>query len=157
MAPAQPMRNDAQTLYLTRHFDAARDRVFRALTEDDRLARWFGPKGFTVAECQIDLRVGGAWRLEMRNPNGNAHTITGVYREIASPKRLVFTWAWEGDDGLGHETLVTIALHEAGPKRTRLELSHELFETGTSRDQHGQGWSGSFECLEEMLAADPAA
>ena len=109
------------------------------------------PKGFTVPACTMDLRAGGTWHTVMRSPEGKDHIVSGVYREIIPPERLVFTWGWEEDGARGHETLVTIELLEA-PGGTRLELTHEVFETEEQRDRHRHGWSGCFDCLEQALA-----
>ena len=88
----------------------------------------------------------------MRSPEGKDHVVSGVYREIVPPSRLVFTWAHETEGHRGHETVVTIQLSEV-PDGTRLELHQEVFETVESRDQHAKGWGGCFDCLEEALAA----
>jgi uncharacterized protein YndB with AHSA1/START domain len=151
MAMAQPKPNDALVLRLSRSFAAPRDRVFRAFTSPARLARWWGPKGFTVPACTLDVRVGGAWRTVMRSPEGRDHVVSGVYREIVPPERLVFTWAWEEDGARGHETVVTIELVET-PGGTRLQLTQEPFESERARELHGEGWSSSLDCLEEALA-----
>jgi uncharacterized protein YndB with AHSA1/START domain len=151
MAMAQPKPNDALVLRLSRSFAAPRDRVFRAFTSPAQLAKWWGPKGFTVPACTLDVRVGGAWRTVMRSPEGKDHIVSGVYREIVPPERLVFTWAWEEDGARGHETVVTIELSET-PGGTRLELTHEPFETEDSRNAHRDGWSSCLDCLEQALA-----
>ena len=151
MAMAQPQPNDTLILNLSRSFAAPRERVFRAFTSPAQLARWWGPKGFTVPACTLDVRAGGAWRTVMRSPEGKDHIVSGVYREILPPERLVFTWAWEKDGARGHETLVTIKLFET-PGGTRLELRHERFETEESRDAHRDGWSSCLDSLEEALA-----
>jgi uncharacterized protein YndB with AHSA1/START domain len=151
MAMAQPKPNDALVLRLSRSFAAPRERVFRAFTAPTQLTKWWGPKGFTVPACTMDVRAGGAWHTVMRSPEGKDHIISGVYREIVPPERLVFTWAWEQDGARSHETVVTIELLET-PGGTRLELTHELFESEDSRDRHRQGWSGCFDCLEQALA-----
>ena len=109
------------------------------------------PKGFTVPACTLDVRIGGAWRTVMRSPEGKDHIVSGVYREITPPERLVFTWAWEEDGTRGHESVVTIELAET-PGGTRLELTQEGFESETARDLHAEGWSGCLDCLEEALA-----
>jgi uncharacterized protein YndB with AHSA1/START domain len=150
MAMAQPKPNDGLVLRLSRSFAAPRERVFRAFTAPAQLAKWWGPKGFTVPACTIDLRAGGAWHTVMRSPEGKDHVVSGVYREIVPPERLVFTWGWEEDGARGHETVVTIELHET-PGGTRLELTHEGFETEDSRSRHSHGWSGCFDCLEQAL------
>jgi uncharacterized protein YndB with AHSA1/START domain len=151
MAMAQAKPNDALILCLSRSFAAPRDRVFRAFTAPTQLARWWGPKGFTVPACTLEVRVGGAWRTVMRSPEGKDHIVSGVYREITPPARLVFTWAWETEGERGQETVVTIELFER-PGGTRLELTHERFESDDSLDRHRHGWSSCLDCLEEALA-----
>jgi uncharacterized protein YndB with AHSA1/START domain len=151
MAMAPPNPNDALILRLSRSCAAPRGRVFRAFTSPAQLARWWGPKGFTVPACTLDVRAGGAWRTVMRSPEGKDHIVSGVYQEILPPERLVFTWAWEEDGARGHETVVTIELFET-PGGTRLELTHERFETEDSLNRHRHGWSSCFDCLEQALA-----
>ena len=90
-----------------------------------------GPKGFTVPACTLDVRAGGTWRTVMRSPEGKDHIVSGVYREITPPERLVFTWAWE-EGKRGYDTVVTIELFET-PGGTRLELTHEGFESERPR------------------------
>jgi uncharacterized protein YndB with AHSA1/START domain len=98
-----------------------------------------------------ELRPGGAWRTVMRSPEGKDHVVSGVYREIVPPERLALAWGWEEAGARGHETIVTIELFEA-KGGTRLELTQKSFETEDARDQHGHGWSGAFDCLEQALA-----
>jgi uncharacterized protein YndB with AHSA1/START domain len=142
-----------RVLVVTRVFDAPQALVYAAWTEPDHLTRWWGPRGFTVVFSDIDVRVGGAWRVRMRSPEGNEHTSGGVYREVAPPERLVFTHAWEGaEDGEpGHETLVTITFAEDAGK-TRMTFRQAVFATPASRDAHEEGWSSAFEVLAEYLA-----
>ena len=151
MAMAKPSPDDTRVLHLSRSFAAPRDRVFRAFTVPTQLVKWWGPKGFTVPACTMDVRPGGAWRTVMRSPEGTDHIVSGVYQEITPPARLVLTWAWEEDGTRGHETVVTIELSEI-PGGTRLELTHEVFETEDGRNRHRDGWSGCFDCLEQALA-----
>ncbi|HSA81589.1 MAG TPA: SRPBCC domain-containing protein [Geminicoccaceae bacterium] len=151
MAMAQLKPDEARTLHLSRTLRAPREQVFRAWTDPQQLIRWWGPEGFTVPACAIDARPGGAWRTTMRSPEGEDHIVSGVYREVLPPARLVFTWGWETEGPRGHETVVTIELCEAAGG-TRLELTHEVFESETSRDQHRQGWSSCLDCLEQALA-----
>lgn len=76
---------------ITRVFDAPRELVFKAWTEPERLRQWWGPHGFTNPVCEVDARVGGAWRIVMRSPDGREYPCGGVYRELVEPERLVFT------------------------------------------------------------------
>jgi uncharacterized protein YndB with AHSA1/START domain len=138
-------------LRLSRSFQAPREAVFRAFTDPAEMAKWWGPKGFTVPVCELDARPGGAWRTCMRDPDGGVYCVGGVYREVVPPQRLVFTWAWEDDGKPGHETLVVIELATRGGGTT-LTLTQQRFETIEGRDKHAQGWSSSFDCLDAYLA-----
>ena len=99
------------------------------------------------------MRPGGRWRVESRSPEGSEHNCGGVYREIAPVERLVFTMAWDGtEDGEpGRETLVSVDFAEDGAG-TRLTFRQATFSSRETRDAHDEGWSSSFELLEEYLA-----
>jgi uncharacterized protein YndB with AHSA1/START domain len=87
----------------------------------------------------------------MRSPEGKEYCVQGVYRELAPPERLSFTWAWEDEDGNpGHETVVTVTLEARGQK-TALTLRHSLFESKEACDRHREGWTSTLECLAEHL------
>jgi uncharacterized protein YndB with AHSA1/START domain len=101
---------------VTRQFDAPRGMVFDALTKPDLLRRWYGPEGWSLDVCDIDLEVGGTWRIVLRRPDGKAIGQKGVYQEIVRPERIVHTESWEDwDPG---ETLVTVTLIEHAGKTT---------------------------------------
>jgi len=143
---------EERELVFTRIFDAPRSLVFRVWTAPEHLARWWGPKGFTTLSCAMDVRPGGNWFRRMRSPAGSLHTKRGIYREIAAPERLVFTYADEDEDGtLGPETLVTVTFEEHGAK-TRLSLRQSGFETVSARDGHYGGWTSCMERFAEYLA-----
>ena len=96
-------------LLVTRVIDAPRALVFKAWTEPEQVARWWGPQGFTTTFCDMDIRPGGTFRFCMRSPAGTDHWKRGVYREIVAPERIVFTFAWEDAAGNpGHELLTTV-------------------------------------------------
>jgi len=115
---------------LERVFDAPRELVFDALTKPDLLRRWYGPAGWSLIGCEIDLRVGGKWRFVSRRPDGKTIGQHGVYREIVPGQRLVNTESWEDwDPG---ETLVTVELTERGGKTTL--RSTALFPSKEVRD-----------------------
>jgi uncharacterized protein YndB with AHSA1/START domain len=106
-----------RVLVITRVFDAPRSLVFKVWTQPEHLVRWWGPRGFTTPSCKMDVRAGGAYRTCIRSPEGKDYWMRGVYREIVEPDRLVFTFAWEVEEGQpGHETLVTVTF-----RRTRRE------------------------------------
>ena len=134
-------------LVVSRLIDAPRALVFKAWTQPEHVARWWGPQGFTTIHCDMDIRVGGKYRCGMRSPQGTEHWRAGVYREIVEPERIVFTFAWEDAQGNpGHELLTTVTFEERGVK-TLLTLHQGIFETTEGRDDHVRGWTS---CLERF-------
>jgi uncharacterized protein YndB with AHSA1/START domain len=97
---------------------------------------------------ELDLRVGGKYRIHMRAPDGAEHHAVGVYREIDPPNKLVFTWSWEGGDM--NDTLVTVEFLDRGAT-TELVLTHELFPNDEARKQHAAGWNAALDKLVQTL------
>ncbi len=144
--------SDELVLVIDREFDAPVQVVFDAWADPQQLVQWWGPEGMTTPVCEMDVRVGGAWKTVMRSSEGKDHTVSGVYKEIDPPHRLAFTWAWINDGVRGHETLVTIQLTDAGGK-TRMHFEQRTFEETEHRVHHNQGWTSSFRSLEKYLAS----
>jgi uncharacterized protein YndB with AHSA1/START domain len=142
---------DATVLRLERTFAAPRQRVFDAWTDPEVLRRWWGAgPDWECPVADVDLRVGGRYRLTMRNPDGDEHTVGGEYQEIRPPERLVYTWAWEDMDAPA--SLVTVAFSEdAG--RTTVVVAHSGLGTEGSRAQHEHGWNGCLANLERRVLA----
>jgi len=136
------------TLTITRTFDVPPERVFDAWLDAGRVATWMGPRGVRAEVVTLEPRVGGRYRILMHTPDGSNPTVSGIYREIVRPARLVFTWAWAHESG--HETVVSLTFRQAG-KGTEMTLVHENFPNAQRRDSHSQGWSGSFDKLAEVL------
>jgi uncharacterized protein YndB with AHSA1/START domain len=104
----------------------------------------------TIPLAEVDLRVGGAFRIRMQAPDGPAHTVMGVYQEIDPPKRLVYSWNWEENEAhAGGETQVTIEFEEKG-QETEVTLTHSGFGAEEPRDSHEGGWT---QILARMAAA----
>jgi uncharacterized protein YndB with AHSA1/START domain len=143
----------ALTVTLTRTFNASRERVFEAFTKADALMSWFGPKGLSVPTATLDVRVGGRYRIEMHGDEG-VYVLSGEYREVIPPERLVFTWVWAQGDMAGVETLVSITLAAKGAL-TELTLVHSGLPSAAMQDAHNQGWNSSWTCLDDMLAGKP--
>jgi uncharacterized protein YndB with AHSA1/START domain len=139
-------------LLVTRTFDAPCSLVFKAWTEPERLAQWWGPRGFTLASCKLDLRPGGDYRFHMRGSESDDHWSQGIFREIAEQERLVMAGSWVDAKGnpTGPETLVTVTFEEHNGK-TKLTLRQVGFESATSRDAHRGGWTSSLERLADYL------
>lgn len=124
--------------------------VFEAWTRPEQLRQWSAPEGMDVDPVDVDLRVGGAYRICMKNPDGSAHTAFGVYREIEPPRRLSYTWAWEEAGDEASETLVTVEFHDRGGS-TEVILTHELFPDTETAGKHEQGWTSCLNRLEKLF------
>jgi uncharacterized protein YndB with AHSA1/START domain len=99
--------------------------------------------------AELDLRIGGRYRIHTRMPDGEEHAVGGVYREIEPPHRLVFTWAWQSTPD--RESLVTLAFTAEGGG-TRLSLQHDGFFDEGARDRHAGGWQRALEAFDALFA-----
>jgi len=147
-----PLPNPAAVLEMRRPIRTSREKLFDAWTNPAQLKKWFAvAEGFTTPIAEVDLKVGGRYRLGMKAPGDNPLLIVGgVYREIVHPVRLVFTWQWESADLNEPETLVTVEFHEHEGV-TDVRLKHELFRDVALRDKHGEGWAGCLNHLERLF------
>jgi uncharacterized protein YndB with AHSA1/START domain len=140
-------------LVINRIFDAPRELVWKAWTDHELAMQWAGPRGFTALDFNLDPRPGGEWRLTMHSPETGELTNRGVVREALEPERLVFTFAWDNEDGTpGREMLISIAFADLDGK-TEMVFSQGVFESVEDRDGHREGWSESFDKLEQYLAS----
>lgn len=137
---------------MTRVLDAAPPAVWRALTEPDEVVRWWGPAGFTTPSIDLDLRIGGRYRIEMKPPDGGAFFLQGEFRDVAPPSRLVYTFRWEDPDRDDQETVVSLSLTDLGGT-TEVALDQGPFATEARLALHEGGWSDSFEKLSELFSA----
>lgn len=111
---------------------------------------WAAP-GDMTATVEMDFRVGGAYRIDMRAPDGTVRRVGGTYRVIEPPKRLVYTWRW-ADSPNFPETTVTVEFKPAPNGGTELVLLHEGLPDENSRQQHSHGWEGCLTKLEGMVS-----
>jgi uncharacterized protein YndB with AHSA1/START domain len=138
-------------IVLTRVFDAPRALVFDAFTKPELLKRWFGPRGWSLIVCEMDLRVGGQFCFVLRSPEGNQMGIRGTYREIDPPHRSVHT---ERFDDLAGESEVMTELTECEGKTvltatityTSQEIRDTIIKSGM---EHGA--AESYDRLSELL------
>jgi len=137
---------------LERSFAAPIEKVWAAFTEPAVLQQWWGPPGFTTPSADIDLRAGGKYRIAMKPPDGETLFLCGEFIEVRKPEKLVYTWAWEEDDGPGHQSQVTLNCKTRG-KNTDVVLTQERLADAESRDAHVEGWTGSFERLAAQLGS----
>jgi len=133
----------------TRVFDAPRERMFGAFSDPDRLARWWGPAGFTNTFHEFDLRPEGVWRFVMHGPDGTDYTNESIFIEVERPERIVFRHLKPM-----HRFLMTVLFGEEGGK-TRLTW-RMLFESTAECDRvrafAGAANEQNFDRLEAQLA-----
>jgi uncharacterized protein YndB with AHSA1/START domain len=147
---AQAARQPRFSLVLRRDFAAPRELVFAAWTDPRLVARWW-PGRFTLLSSQMDVRPGGVWRRRLRRPDGVVLSERGVFREVAAPERLAFTYNCEGGEFVEPETLVVVTLteHTGG---TRLMLHHGSFDADTRRGEHEGAWSRCLDRISTIVA-----
>ena len=143
-------------IVMSRVFDAPRNLVFDAWTKPELLERWLGVReGWSMVVCEVDLRVGGAYRFVWRGLDGAEMGMGGVYREIVAPERLVATESFD-DPWYPGEAIDTTVLVEEGGKTTVTtkvlyeseEIRDAVLESGMAR-----GVAESYDMLAEYLAS----
>ena len=159
----------AGTAFITsREFDAPRELVWKSWTEAERLKQWWGPMGFVVHTCKVDLRPGGLFHYGMSAPDGSDMWGRFLYREIDRPRRLEFIVSFSDPDGgisrhPGHlqwplQMLSTVTFEETHGKTTvrvqwdayeATDAERKTFQDGM--DSMQQGWAGTFEQFADYL------
>lgn len=139
------------SLTINRRLNASPERVFAAWTDPEKLIQWFGPTETIPGsvKADMDVRVGGAYRISFRTEDGEYHQVGGTYREIVPDRRLVFSWAWHSTPE--RESVVTVSLRPDGAA-TLLSLHHAQFFDQAARDGHEHGWTGTMDKLERLFA-----
>ena len=141
---------DKPALSLSRHYAAAPEKVWEAWTDPQALVKWWGPTpGDKVSLAELDVRVGGRFRIVFGGPEGRDHECAGVYKVVEPGRKLSFTWCWPNSTP-DRVSLVTVQLKPAGGG-TDLEFLHEQLFDEAARDNHKRGWTGTLGKLEAFL------
>jgi uncharacterized protein YndB with AHSA1/START domain len=142
---------------MTRAFDAPRALVWEMFTQPEHVRQWWGCKHLEVTICEIDLRVGGAYRYVGRMPGGGDVPFRGVYREIAAPERLVHTEIYDVPEARDHESVVTTTFTEQAGKTTVHSVVR--YDSKATRDivlgsgmEHGV--ASGYDRIDEMLESE---
>lgn len=144
------MSND-QVLTIERNFNAAPEAVFDAWTDPEILSQWWGPEGVSIPALDLDVKEGGAWTTTMYSDQMGNKIVSGVYKIVERPNRLVLTWGWTNEDGSrGHETEIEVLFEKSG-NGTKMTMHQQVFTDATDRNNHNMGWVSSFVCLEKTL------
>jgi uncharacterized protein YndB with AHSA1/START domain len=140
------------SLEIKRFINAPRHRVYAAWTDPAQLKEWFGPENVRTRNFTADARVGGKYRWDLINEEGEDMTISGEYRELISRKKIVFTWKWDDDEAWNNtSSVVTVELSDRDGG-TELRLIHEKLPSEESRDRHNEGWNSVVDRLEKFFS-----
>ena len=146
MATGSAAQTQIPTLQVRRLIKAPRERVYKAWTTPEELKRWHAPGPLHVSLAELDVRVGGKYSIHMTQPDGKVHKVGGVYRVVDPPNKLVYSWAWEGDEKNVKDSTVTIEFIEKG-NATEVVLTHAIADD-KERASHTEGWNGIMEKLD---------
>jgi uncharacterized protein YndB with AHSA1/START domain len=136
-------------LVVRRTIRAPAKSVFDAWTRPSALRRWWGPRPVTCCHAEVDLRVGGEYRIGNRLPDGTVLWISGQFEVVEAPKRLVYTWqVTRAAPSSPERSRVTVRFEPAG-EATEVIVVHEQIDTEATRTDHENGWTG---CLESLAA-----
>jgi uncharacterized protein YndB with AHSA1/START domain len=140
------------SLEIKRFVNAPRARVYAAWTDVEQLKQWFGPEKVRTRDIKADARVGGEFRWDLVNSDGEEMTMRGEFRELQPGKKIVFSWRWLDDEDWENQTsVVTLDLSDRDGG-TELRLIHEQLPSEQSRDGHNSGWNSALDKLERFLA-----
>ena len=152
-------------LVITRVFDAPVELVWKAWTDPEHVARWWGPRDFTSPKCTIDFRVGGRYHFAMQSPDGQIFWSTGTYREIEPHAFIACTDSFADEEGnvvpathygMGDdfplEMEVVLTFEAIANGKTRFTLRHSGLPSGPMEDMTRAGWNQSFDKLAASLA-----
>jgi uncharacterized protein YndB with AHSA1/START domain len=140
----------AVALVVRRTIRAKPARVFDAWTQPEQLRAWWGPRPVACSGAEVDLRVGGDFRIDNALPDGKTVTIRGTFRVVEVPHKLVYTW--HIDDAPGAVSLVTVRFEPRG-NDTEVIVVHEEIPTEAIRESHEGGWRGCLDGLERHFRA----
>ncbi len=126
-------------LVVRRTIRATAERIFAAWTQPEHLLAWWGPRPVTCSGAEVDLRVGGRYRIVNALPDGTSVTISGEFREIEASSKLVYTWST--GSSLEESSLVTVRFEQRGDA-TDVTIVHDQIPSEAVRKSHEQGWNG---------------
>jgi len=138
------------SLTMNRNFKVSKKEVYNAWTNKEALKNWFAPTNeMTTVVHELELEVGGKYRIEMIETTGTSHKIHGEYVALNPFDQIVFTWQWESDEQQVN-SLVTIDLSENNGV-TEMVLTHDKLASQESVDLHSEGWMGCLTQLENFI------
>jgi uncharacterized protein YndB with AHSA1/START domain len=144
-------RETGVTFTIKRRFEAPREKVFEAWTKPEILKHWWCPDGWTPKEIEVDLRVGGSFRIGMqRSTGGEPVYVSGNFEEVDAPEMLSYTWQWENAFEHMPQTRVLVRFRDLGGA-TELSLTHHNLPEILICLQHRSGWLAAWERMSRLL------
>jgi len=141
---------DAVTLIARRTVRAPVERVFEIWTRADELMRWWGPRGVECVGAEVELRVGGSYRLGNRFPDGRVVWIVGAFEAVEPPNKLIYSWRLEPGPERFERVTVRFEPRDAA---TEVIVIHERIASRAARDEHSAGWEAYLDGLVELLTS----
>ena len=141
------------SLEIKRFIKASPDRVYAAWTDPAQLRQWFGPEQVTTDNLIADPRVGGRFRWDLTNSDGEKMTMEGEFRELQPGKKIVFTWHWQDDEDWENQVSIVTVEISGRSGGTELRLTHEQLPNEKSRDGHTGGWNSALDKLEKFVSS----
>ncbi|HTA88552.1 MAG TPA: SRPBCC domain-containing protein [Polyangiaceae bacterium] len=144
------------TLVVRRTIQAPAERVFDAWTRPEHLVKWWGPRPVTCIEADVDLRVGGSYRIANLFPDGSVLWISGEFEVVEAPRRLVYTWRTEQKSETEAEwSRVSVRFEtQANSAATEVIVLHERIDSEATRTGHERGWLGCLDNLARFFDAE---
>jgi uncharacterized protein YndB with AHSA1/START domain len=149
MADPRSPAAGAMALVVRRIIRATPERLFEAWTEPTQLLGWWGPEGVTCEGAEVDLRVGGRYRIDNAFPDGRVVVLIGEFEVIERPNRLTYTWRVDGSPGAQERVTVRF---EPRNGATEVIVTHERIPDEPVRDQHRRGWEGCLDGLARFVS-----
>ena len=135
------------TLVLKKTYPTTAARLYEMWTREDLVRQWFCPSAdMSVPVAELDVRIGGQYRVVMQNKDGETYSPSGTYEEVVPNERLTFSWQWADSEVV---TKVRVEFRELSSGETEMTLTHSGFPDTAMRDLHNEGWDG---CLAQLAA-----
>jgi len=133
---------------ISRNYGVTPEKVWRAWTDPQALSQWFGHSRAELTVAEIDLRVGGRYRIAFAGSTGELNEVSGVYQEVVPQRRLVFTWAFKSTPERVSRVSIDLTPKAGG---TELRFVHSHFYSQEARDTHETGWKRGFANLDAFV------
>ena len=144
------MKPDHRRLEVSRLIRADQDRVFSAWTDPAMIVQWWGAGGVKCTAAEIDLTVGGAYRIANQAPDGTTMWITGTFSQVNPPHNLAYTWAMEPITNNSTHSFVEVKFQEK-EEGTLVSIIQTQIDSPEAREIHLQGWIGCLEGLDQLM------